>query len=84
MAKLSKLELQERLITILKDLTGEEVKPESKLDHFSYVTLDSMDITDLCMSLENLGYDFDKSFKICMDHKDGTVSNLAYHLTYDK
>lgn len=83
MAKLSKLELEERLITLLKDLTGEEVKPYSKLDNFS-ITLDSMDITDLCMSLENLGYDFDRSFKICMAHQDGTVADLALHLTYDK
>lgn len=83
MAKLSKLELQDRLITILKDLTGEEVKPESKLDDFSF-TFDSMDITDLCMSLENLGYDFNKSFDICMAHQDGTVADLALHLTYDK
>ncbi len=83
MAKLSKLELQDHLITILKDLTGEEVEPESKLDDF-YFTLDSMDIIDLCMGLEKLGYDFDKSFNICMAHKDGTVADLAFHLYFGK
>ena len=39
MSKLSTLELRKRLITILEDLTGEEVKPESKLDDFS-ITLE--------------------------------------------
>lgn len=83
MAKLSKsstLELEKSLITILKDLTGEEVKPESKLDDFS-ITLDSMDVSDLCMSLERLGYDYEKSFNICMDHMDVTVAELALHLS---
>lgn len=80
MSKLSTLELRKRLITILEDLTGEEVKPESKLDDFS-ITLDSMDVSDLCLRLEKLGYNYERSFDICMAHMDGTVDELALHLS---
>lgn len=50
------------------------------MDDFS-ITLDSMDVSDLCFSLEKLGYNYERSFNICMAHMDGTVDELALHLS---
>ncbi len=79
MAKLSKFELEERLITILESLTDAEVKPESKLS--DDLDLDSMEYTDLSYELESLGYNFDKAFSYCMSNDDATVSSLAAYLS---
>ena len=79
MAKLSNSELQEKLIQVIEDITiGQEtVRPDT---HLYDLGLDSLDYTDLCYELSNLGYDFNKALDYCFSNEDVTISSLVAYL----
>lgn len=79
MAKLNNSELQKKLISFIEDITigQENVKPDTPLYDLG---LDSLDYTNLCYQLENLGYDFDKALNYCLSNKNVTISSLAIYL----
>ena len=79
MAKLNNSELQKKLISFIEDITigQENVKPDTPLYDLG---LDSLDYTNLCYQLENLGYDFNKALNYCLSNKNVTISSLAIYL----